>query len=146
MISSTTPKSPPSIPKWEELASAIDSQIEQVTQGEHGAGAGMHGDAGGRPVDRDGPVTVVRAHGQWRRALVGWTFALPFVLLFAVFMAGPIVASFLTSFTDMRVTDIRTPTGVNFVGLDNYAEVLQDRAVPPGGGQHRDLRGGHRRR
>jgi multiple sugar transport system permease protein len=71
-------------------------------------------------------VTVVRTHAPWRRALLGWSFALPFVLLFAVFMAGPILASFLTSFTDMRVTDIRTPTGVEVVGLDNYTDVLQD--------------------
>jgi multiple sugar transport system permease protein len=52
--------------------------------------------------------------------------SLPFVILFTVFMAGPIVASFLTSFTDLRVTDIRSPTNVNFVGLDNYTEVLRD--------------------
>jgi multiple sugar transport system permease protein len=61
-----------------------------------------------------------------REALVGWSFALPFVLLFTVFMAGPIVVSFITSFTDMRVTDIRSPLSVNFVGFDNYAEVLDD--------------------
>lgn len=61
-----------------------------------------------------------------RQALIGWTFALPFVLLFTVFMAGPIVVSFITSFTDMRVTDIRSPLDVNFVGFDNYAEVIND--------------------
>lgn len=61
-----------------------------------------------------------------REALVGWSFALPFVLLFTAFMAGPIVVSFLTSFTDLRVTDIRTPLQVEFVGLDNYAHVLGD--------------------
>lgn len=61
-----------------------------------------------------------------RQALVGWSFALPFMLLFSVFMAGPILVSFLTSFTDMRVTDIRSPLNVNFVGLDNYADVFGD--------------------
>lgn len=61
-----------------------------------------------------------------RQALIGWSFALPFVLLFTVFMAGPIVVSFITSFTDMRVTDIRSPLDVNFVGFDNYADVLDD--------------------
>jgi multiple sugar transport system permease protein len=64
--------------------------------------------------------------GTWRQALVGWSFALPFFALFAVFMAGPIIVSFITSFTDMRVTDIRNPTNVNFVGLDNYVNVFQD--------------------
>jgi multiple sugar transport system permease protein len=61
-----------------------------------------------------------------KQALVGWSFALPFVALFSVFMAGPILVSFATSFTDLRVTDIRSPFGVNFVGLDNYADVLGD--------------------
>ena len=61
-----------------------------------------------------------------RHALVGWSFALPFVLLFVLFLAGPILVSFVTSFTDLRVTDIRSPFGVNFVGLDNYADVFSD--------------------
>ena len=61
-----------------------------------------------------------------KQALIGWSFALPFVLLFAVFMAGPILVSFITSFTDLRVTDIRSPLNVNFVGLENYTDVLGD--------------------
>ncbi len=61
-----------------------------------------------------------------RHTLVGWSFALPFVLLFVLFLAGPILVSFVTSFTDLRVTDIRSPFGVNFVGLDNYADVFGD--------------------
>jgi multiple sugar transport system permease protein len=67
-----------------------------------------------------------RTRHSRKQALMGWSFVLPFVLLFAVFMAGPIVVSFITSFTDLRVTDIRSPLNVNFVGLDNYAEVLGD--------------------
>jgi multiple sugar transport system permease protein len=61
-----------------------------------------------------------------KQTLVGWSFALPFVALFSVFMAGPILISFATSFTDLRVTDIRSPFGINFVGLDNYADVFGD--------------------
>lgn len=64
--------------------------------------------------------------GRRRQGVIGWTFALPWVLLFVVFMAGPIVVSLLTSFTDMRVTDIRSPTNVNFVGFDNYADLFGD--------------------
>ena len=64
--------------------------------------------------------------GTGAQALIGWSFALPFVLLFGVFMAGPIVISFATSFTDMRVTDIRNPFDVGFVGFDNYVDVFQD--------------------
>lgn len=69
-------------------------------------------------------MTAVRR--SRRQALVGWSFALPFVVLFTVFMAGPIVVSFLVGFTDLRVTDIRSPLNVEFVGFDNYADVLGD--------------------
>ena len=55
-------------------------------------------------------------------------------------MAGPILVSFITSFTDMRVTDIRTPFDVGFVGLDNYFDVFRDADVPQGGPQHGGLR------
>ena len=69
---------------------------------------------------------VARRRRDWRQWMIGWSFALPFVLLFGVFLAGPILVSFVVSFTDMRVTDIRTPFDVGFVGLANYADVLQD--------------------
>ena len=59
-----------------------------------------------------------------RESLVAWSFALPFLLLFVVFMAGPIAAALVTSFTDLRVTDIKDPLSVNFIGLDNYLAVL----------------------
>ena len=55
---------------------------------------------------------------------MAWSFALPFLLLFVVFMAGPIIAALVTSFTDLRVTDIRNPLSVEFVGLENYLAVL----------------------
>jgi multiple sugar transport system permease protein len=73
-------------------------------------------------------VTAVGRHRTWHQALIGWSFAAPFVVLFTVFMAGPILVSFITSFTDMRVTDVRSPFNVEFVGLDNYADVLGDSA------------------
>jgi len=57
---------------------------------------------------------------------VAWSFALPFLLLFLVFMAVPIATALVTSFTDLRVTDIRNPLSVNFVGLENYLAVLGD--------------------
>ena len=73
------------------------------------------------------PVPVrPRRHRDWRQALVGWTFALPFVILFGAFMAGPIIIAFVTSFTDMRIADIRKPFGVSFVGLENYVDVFRD--------------------
>jgi multiple sugar transport system permease protein len=62
----------------------------------------------------------------WRDALVAWSFALPFLILFLVFMAGPILVALVTSFTDLRVTDIRNPLSVDFVGIENYTAVLGD--------------------
>ena len=65
-------------------------------------------------------------HSKWRDALVGWSFALPFMALFLVFMLVPIVTAFVTSFTDLRVTDIRNPLSVNLVGVQNYVAVFGD--------------------
>ena len=67
-----------------------------------------------------------RSRPTRKQNLVGWSFALPFVGLFVVFMAGPILVSLITSFTDLRSTDIRSPFGVNFVGFDNYGDVFSD--------------------
>jgi multiple sugar transport system permease protein len=62
----------------------------------------------------------------WRETLVAYSFALPFLILFAVFMLVPIVTAFVASFTDLTSRDVQDPFGVNFVGLDNYIEVLSD--------------------
>ncbi|WP_127472937.1 carbohydrate ABC transporter permease [Microbacterium sulfonylureivorans] len=61
-----------------------------------------------------------------RMTLTAWLFATPFVILFAVFMAGPIVASFAMSFTDLTTRDLETPFNVDIVGFDNYIRLFQD--------------------
>ncbi|MGA8112071.1 MAG: sugar ABC transporter permease [Actinocatenispora sp.] len=61
-----------------------------------------------------------------RQAAAAWVLALPFVALFAVFTAGPVLASLGMSFTDLRSTDMRHPFAVNFAGLANYAHVFAD--------------------
>jgi multiple sugar transport system permease protein len=71
-----------------------------------------------------GHTASTAGRSPWRDALVAWSFALPFLALFVVFMAGPILAALITSFTDMRVTDIRNPLSVQFIGVDNYLAVL----------------------
>ena len=48
------------------------------------------------------------------------------MVLFLVFMAGPVLGSFLMSFTDLRSSDLRTPLAVEPVGLDNYVRLLSD--------------------
>jgi multiple sugar transport system permease protein len=61
-----------------------------------------------------------------RRKWTGWAFAAPFVTLFLVFSALPVVASLIMSLTDMRSTDLRHPLAVNFVGLGNYTRLFSD--------------------
>ncbi len=56
----------------------------------------------------------------------GLILAAPFFLLFAVFTLWPVVQSMFMSFTDTRVTDIRTPFSVNFVAFDNYIKAFSD--------------------
>ncbi len=61
-----------------------------------------------------------------RQHLTGWAFALPFVVIFLLFMAGPLLASLVLSLTDFGLRDLRNPLGTNFIGLDNYVELLGD--------------------
>jgi multiple sugar transport system permease protein len=70
---------------------------------------------------RKGGAAIRRRH-----TLVAWLFALPFVVLFLVFMAGPVLASLAMSFTDLTSRDLRDPLADNLVGLENYAKLLSD--------------------
>ncbi len=79
--------------------------------------------ASGPPV-----ATQASAVDPMRRqqAVAAWVLALPFMALFLVFTAGPVLASLGMSFTDIRSTDMRTPFAVGFVGLENYTKLLGD--------------------
>ncbi|UZX04796.1 sugar ABC transporter permease [Arthrobacter sp. CDRTa11] len=61
-----------------------------------------------------------------RKTLVAWMFALPFVLIFGLFMLMPLVSSFVMSFTDFTSKDVRNPLAVGFVGLDQFAELFSN--------------------
>ena len=65
-------------------------------------------------------------HISLRQHLTGWAFAAPFVIIFLLFMAGPLLASLVLSLTDFGLRDLRNPLGTNFIGLDNYVELLGD--------------------
>ncbi|MCX4471470.1 Lactose transport system permease protein LacF [Micromonospora sp. MW-13] len=80
--------------------------------------------AGATSTDR--PAGSVRRRQRLRRALTGWAFSAPFTVLFLVFMALPVVASLVMSFTDLRSTDLRNPLAVNVVGIDNYTRLFSD--------------------
>jgi multiple sugar transport system permease protein len=75
-----------------------------------------------------GATRKARKHSRqyWRRTLIAWGFALPFVLLFTVFTAGPVLMSLAMAVTDIRSRDLRNPLAVRFVGLDNFAAVFAD--------------------
>lgn len=82
------------------------------------------------PVD-DRPPAVRRRQGRRkgnsaRQGRAAWILALPFMLLFVVFTAGPVISSLYFSFTDIKSRDLRTPFAVTFVGLENYAHVFAD--------------------
>jgi multiple sugar transport system permease protein len=61
-----------------------------------------------------------------RPHLTGWLFALPFLVIFAVFLAIPIVASFALSFTGFGIANLRDWFGAEFVGFDNYTQLADD--------------------
>jgi multiple sugar transport system permease protein len=61
-----------------------------------------------------------------QQAVAAWALALPFLALFLVFTAGPVLASLGMSFTDIRSTDMRSPFAVGFAGIDNYTKLLSD--------------------
>ena len=63
---------------------------------------------------------------RWRDDIVGWAFAAPFVILFLVFLAFPIAASFALSFTSFGLRDLQNPIGATFVGVDNYIALFSD--------------------
>ena len=73
------------------------------------------------PVD-DKPPAGRRRRGRRkgsseRQSRAAWILALPFMLLFSVFMAGPVIASLYMSFTDIKARDLRSPFAVGFVVL-----------------------------
>ena len=75
------------------------------------------------------PVATTSRHvdpTRRQQAVAAWVLALPFLALFLVFTAGPVLASLGMSFTDIRSTDMRTPFAVGFVGVENYAKLLAD--------------------
>nr|WP_235980876.1 sugar ABC transporter permease [Streptomyces albidus (ex Kaewkla and Franco 2022)] len=53
-------------------------------------------------------------------------FSTPFVALFLTFMAVPIVATLVMSFTDFGLTNVRDPFSTEFIGFENYTRLLDD--------------------
>lgn len=80
---------------------------------------------------RPGAVGASRTRRPGRAARptqsgIAWLLLTPFLVIFVVFTAVPVVASLAMSVTDMRSTDLRNPFGVDVVGFENYLELLTD--------------------
>ncbi|MFI1016728.1 carbohydrate ABC transporter permease [Streptomyces sp. NPDC020965] len=58
--------------------------------------------------------------------LAGWLFSTPFLVLFAVFMALPIIATLVMSFTDFGLRNVTDPFSAEFIGFENYTKLFQD--------------------
>lgn len=68
-------------------------------------------------------VTAQRGlgRGERREALTGWLFAMPWIIGFVVFTAGPMLYSVYTSFTEYNI--IAAP---KWIGLRNYTRLFND--------------------
>lgn len=73
-----------------------------------------------------GPARGRRRGSLGTQNLAGWLFSTPFLVLFGVFMALPIVATLAMSFTDFRLRDVTHPFDAEFIGLGNYTRLFED--------------------
>jgi multiple sugar transport system permease protein len=78
-----------------------------------------------RDVAERRSAPVAPRHG-WRQDLIGWSFAAPFVLLFGIFLALPILTALVMSFTSFGLSDLQRPIGTSFVGVQNYVDLFGD--------------------
>ncbi|MFJ6948713.1 carbohydrate ABC transporter permease [Streptomyces wuyuanensis] len=58
--------------------------------------------------------------------LAGWLYSTPFLSLFLTFMAFPVVATLVMSFTDFGLRNVTDPLSAEFIGLDNYTRLFED--------------------
>ncbi|MEU6083583.1 sugar ABC transporter permease [Streptomyces sp. NPDC047108] len=58
--------------------------------------------------------------------LSGWLYSAPFLSLFLTFMAFPIVATLVMSFTDFDLQNVTDPLSAEFIGLENYSKLAED--------------------
>jgi multiple sugar transport system permease protein len=73
-------------------------------------------------IDRRAAATRRFWRPATREAVVGWLFAMPWILGFLLFTAGPMIFSLYTSFTRYNIT-----AAPRWVGLQNYQSLFDDR-------------------
>ncbi|NEC19605.1 carbohydrate ABC transporter permease [Streptomyces parvus] len=94
-----------------------------TTTTEKAAGPAKAG-AGASPSPAPGGGRRKRTLGMQNAA--GWLFSTPFLVLFAVFMAFPILATLAMSFTDFGLRNVTRPWEAEFIGFENYVELFGD--------------------
>jgi multiple sugar transport system permease protein len=82
--------------------------------------------AGAGTVETRQAVPQRTAWARLAPHLTGWAFAAPFVVIFLVFLALPILASFVLSFTAFGLGNLRDWFSADFIGLDNYTKLVED--------------------
>jgi len=148
-----TAKAPPQVPEWENIAGNINDAVEEAVFGKVTAQAARE-KLSARiekilvKSERQQsaafkialslllfmvPVCAVVLYLRGRRASVGGKcqpiailFLLPAVLILAVFLFIPIVASFIASMTNWNMYGVNDWTKIVFVGLENYVGLFGD--------------------
>ncbi|MFI6942547.1 carbohydrate ABC transporter permease [Streptomyces sp. NPDC050418] len=88
--------------------------------------AGAAAPAGGSDGKQAGAGHKFRPDRLSRQNLAGWLYSTPFLVFFLTFMAFPIVATLLMSFTDFGLRNVTNPLDAEFVGLENYTALADD--------------------
>src|SRR5690625_1958164 len=65
--------------------------------------------------------------GKFKKAMTPYVFVLPAVILISVFSFLPIIIAFIIIFTDMDLMGLADWANINFIGLDNFIEIFQDK-------------------
>lgn len=71
-----------------------------------------------------GAPRLRRPRGGRLHGVIAWAFLTPFLVVFLLYTALPVVISLVVSLTDMQSTDLRNPFSVDFVAFANYAQLF----------------------
>ena len=126
-------KTAPVFPKWEQFATKLNAELDETFTADRPPPRRSRGSR--RPRSR--PARNERRQGSIRRgrgrsrprlraALTGWGFSAPFVVLFAVFLLVPILASLVLAFTSFGIGNIQCLGHAECVGLENFSELFRD--------------------
>ncbi|MDO9395946.1 MAG: sugar ABC transporter permease, partial [Herbiconiux sp.] len=76
--------------------------------------------ARGKKPDRSGvPKSIRRTEG-----VAGWLFTAPMLIILGLFLVVPVLMALWVSFSDWSGRGSPFSAGVNFIGLDNYSDLL----------------------